>query len=94
MVMNVVYIFFKIKTNFESTLKKNKIIRESLDPKYLTDIWIHFFVYATHLCYVKNVCQFSARIIDRDPIFLYIQKCTCTCTEEHEIKYEYHDENK
>ena len=52
-------------------------------------------MYAKHLCYVKNVCQFSARIVDWDPIFLYIiQKCTCTCTEEHEIKYECHDEQK
>jgi hypothetical protein len=48
------YIVLKIKTNFESTLKKQSI-KESLDPKYLTDIWI----YAKHLCYAKNVCHLS-----------------------------------
>jgi hypothetical protein len=49
------YIVLKIKTNFESTLKKPKSIKESLDPKYLTDIWI----YSKHLCYAKNVCHLS-----------------------------------
>jgi hypothetical protein len=44
------HIVLKIKTNFESTLK-NKRIKESLDSKYLTDIWI----YAKHLCYANNV---------------------------------------
>ena len=85
------HIVLKIKTNFESTLK-NKRIKESLDSKYLTDIWI----YAKHLCYANNVSSQHGQLRSYMYIFPFLveggTEGICRCTEEHEINYEYNDE--